>query len=203
MWHKATSFVLVGAMGVSLAPLTGCENLPGNPESQGAVIGGVSGAAAGAAIAKDNRLLGALIGGAVGAGGGYLIGANWDKITGHKKDEAQAAAKKAEANPAKPEDVKNSDTADLNHDGFVTLDEVVALEKAGLKDHDIIDRLERTQQYFELTPDQQKYLRDRGVSETVITAMEKMQPQDAARTASDKTAPDDRNVDMRTTPNRK
>ena len=58
------------------------------------------------------------------------------RCTGNKKDEAEAAAKKAETNPAKPDDVKNSDTADLNHDGFVTLDEVVALEKAGLKDRD-------------------------------------------------------------------
>ena len=201
MWKKATSLVLVSAMSASLAPLTGCENLPGDPESQGAVIGGVGGAVAGGAIAKDNRLLGALIGGALGAGGGYLVGANWDKITGDKKEEAKAAAKKAEENPAKAEDVKNSTTADLNSDGFVTLDEVVALEKAGLKDRDIVDRLEATQQYFELTSDQQKYLRDRGVSETIISAMERMQPDDTARTASSK-IPADTEVDQRTNPNR-
>ena len=75
------STALIGSL--VLAPLTGCESLPGNDESQGAVIGGVSGAAAGALLGgKDNRLLGALIGGALGAGGGYLIGANKDKITG-------------------------------------------------------------------------------------------------------------------------
>ena len=198
MWRKATSFVLVGSMGVGLMPLTGCENLPGSPGTQGAVIGGVGGAVAGGALSKDNRLLGALIGGALGAGGGYLVGANWDKITGHKKEEAQQAVQKAQQNPASPADVKNSTTADLNNDGFVTLDEVVALEKAGLKDRDIIDRLERTQQYFELTPEQQKFLRDRGVSETVIAAMERMNPDSNARTASS-----DGNVDMRTDPGHK
>ena len=196
---KTTAMVLSASIG--LAPLAGCESLPGGEKEQGAVIGGVGGAAAGAAIAKDNRLLGALIGGALGAGGGYLVGANWDKITGDKKEEAQAAAKKAETNPAKVEDVAKASTADLNSDGFVTLDEVVALEKAGLKDRDIIDRLEATQQYFELTPDQEKYLRDRGVTDTVITAMQRMNPQDTARTASG-TLEADRNVDQRTDPGR-
>src|SRR5688572_24172731 len=197
---SARACVLVAVAGL-IASGTGCEDLPGKKREQGAVIGGVGGAVAGGAIAKDNRLLGALIGGALGAGGGYLVGANWDKITGDKKEEAQAAAKKAETNPAKVEDVAKVDTADLNSDGFVTLDEVVALEKAGLKDREIVDRLEATQQYFELTPDQEKYLRDRGVTDTVITAMQRMNPQDTARTASG-TLEAENNVDQRTHPNR-
>jgi hypothetical protein len=147
------------------------------------VIGGLGGAAAGAAIAKNNRLLGALIGGAVGAGGGYLIGANWDKIKGDKKEDAKKAAEKAEKNPATAADVRNSDTADLNKDGFVTLDEIVAMEKAGLSDKEMIQRLDSTDQYFELTKDQEKYLLDRGVDRTVISAMQQMGADDA-RTAS-------------------
>jgi hypothetical protein len=193
---KLTSLVLAASIG--LAPLAGCENLPGGKKEQGAVIGGVGGAVAGAAIAKDNRALGALIGGALGAGGGYLVGANLDKHDDKDKtkDEAIKASEKAQANPAKASDVKDSSTADLNDDGFVTLDEVVAMKDAGLSDKEMIKRLERTQQYFELTDEQIKYLRDHNVDDKVIQAMRDMRP-DEARTASDKT---DSDVDMRTNP---
>ena len=50
------STVLMGSL--ALAPLTGCEDLPGDEKSQGAVIGGVGGAVAGAALGGEyNRLL--------------------------------------------------------------------------------------------------------------------------------------------------
>ena len=125
---------------LALSPLmVGCENLPGDEKTQGAVIGGLGGAAAGALIGgEDNRLLGALIGGAAGAGGGYLIGANWDKITGEDdedrseaREEAIRANERAQRDPADPDDVDRARTADINEDGFVTLDEVVAMDKAG------------------------------------------------------------------------
>src|SRR5690242_3215606 len=51
--------------------ITSCQNLPGSKGSQGAVIGGLGGAAAGAAI--GHSALGALLGGALGAGAGYII----------------------------------------------------------------------------------------------------------------------------------
>ena len=183
--NRLISTVLIGSL--SCTPfLTGCENLPGDEKTQGAVIGGVGGAVAGAAIGgKDNRLLGALIGGAAGAGGGYLVGANWDKISGKKKEDAQKANERAERNPARAEDVEKVNTADINSDGFVTLDEVVAMEKAGLSDSEMVRRLERTGQYFELTSDQEDYLHKRGVSDKVITAMRDIRPDDA-RTASDR-----------------
>jgi Glycine zipper len=50
--------------------------------AKGAVIGGVTGAAAGAIINKKNRAAGAVIGGAVGAGVGYGIGRSKDKKDG-------------------------------------------------------------------------------------------------------------------------
>jgi hypothetical protein len=184
--HAMTATFLCAA--VAGAPLmVGCESLPGDEKTQGAVIGGLAGAGAGAVLAgEDNRLLGALIGGAAGAGGGYLIGANWDKITGDKKDEAQAANRRAEADPVTAADARDAQTADVNNDGFVTLDEVVAMEDAGLSDSQMIQRLRRTQQYFELTQRQEQYLRDRGVSDRVIIAMRDMRPQEPrrARTAS-------------------
>ena len=194
---KTTALVLSAS--ISLAPLAGCESLPGGEKEQGAVIGGVGGAAAGAALGgEDNRLAGAVIGGLLGAGGGYLIGAKMDdddKSTEERREEAAQAADRAKAEPAKAEDAKHSNTADLNSDGFVTLDEVAAMEKAGLSDKEQIRRLERTQQYFQLTSEQETYLKNQGVSDEVITAMRDMKP-DEARLASDK----DEEVDMRTNP---
>ncbi len=154
-----------------IAGTTGCEQLPGSPKAQGAAIGGAGGAAAGAAIAKDNRALGALIGGVLGAGGGYVVGANSDRITGKDSKGAEEAVRSAQARPATAEDARRAQTADLNGDGFVTLDEVVALRAAGFSDQQMLDRLAGTSQVFELTPEQQRYLRDHGVSQHVIDAM--------------------------------
>jgi hypothetical protein len=168
----------LGAAAASVALVistTGCEQLPGSDEAQGAAIGGLTGAAAGALIGgEDNRLLGALIGGALGAGGGYIIGANKDRITGNDRDAAQAAATKAGSTPATAEQAMNAETADLNKDGFVTMDEVVAMHNAGLTKEQMIDKLRATGQVFELTAEQRSYLRTHGVSEDVIDAMPEM-----------------------------
>src|SRR5687768_9054582 len=162
-------------LGIAAALLTatvGCENLPGDERAQGATVGGVAGAAVGAAVGGEgNRLLGALLGGAIGAGGGYLIGANWDKITGKDSEGAQQAAQEAQARPATVEDAQRATTADLDSDGFVTMDEVVAMERAGFSDQKMVDRLRATGQIFELTAEQKNYLRSRGVSENVISQL--------------------------------
>jgi hypothetical protein len=138
------------------------------------VIGGVAGATAGALIAKNNRLLGALIGAAAGAGGGYLIGATIENADSDDDDKrkAEEAAREAVEDPATPEQAKNAATADINEDGFVTLDEVAALEKAGLTDDEMVERLRLTGQVFELTEEQEEYLVQRGVSRWVIAEME-------------------------------
>ncbi|HVV72652.1 MAG TPA: glycine zipper domain-containing protein [Verrucomicrobiae bacterium] len=148
---------------------SGCKNLPGTPGQQGAGIGGLSGAAVGAAVGGEHhRLVGALLGGALGAGGGYLIGANKDRITGHDTAGAEAATQRAQSTPATPQQALNANTADLNGDGFVTMDEVVAMKRAGLTDQQILQRMQVTGQVFELTPEQQNYLRTNGVDEYVI-----------------------------------
>jgi glycine zipper 2TM protein len=151
--------------------LVACQDLPGERNTQGAVIGGAAGAAAGAAIAKDNKLLGALIGGALGAGGGYVIAAKTDKISSNDKDSATRATRKSQENPATAEDARTAVSADLNLDGFVTLDEVVAMKEAGFSDEKMLDRLEGTDQVFELTQEQKDYLRERGVSRDVVDSM--------------------------------
>ena len=179
--------LLAAMMTASLAasPMIGCENLPGEPGTQGAVIGGAGGAAAGAAVAgEENRLIGALIGGVLGAGGGYLIGANSEDLMGDEEQaqqEAQQAVEEARTDPATVEEVRMSDTADLNNDGFVTMDEVIALSEAGLPEQEILDRLRATGQVFELTPQQEDRLVDAGVSPYVVDRLSQLNQQERQR----------------------
>lgn len=169
---RAASGMVLAA--VAAGPIVGCSSLPGNEKQQGTVIGGLSGAAAGAVIGgEENRGVGALIGGLLGAGGGYLIGAQVDD---KDEDDAREAAERARRRPASALDVRDSRTADLNDDGFVSIDEVVAMERSELSDREIIDRLRATDQVFHLTPAQEDQLRDRGVSRDVINAMRDMGP---------------------------
>jgi len=155
-----------------LAGSAGCEKLPGSGKQQGAVIGRAGGAIAGAAIGGEHhRLLGALLGGAAGAGGGYLIGAHSDRISSHDSNGAQQANQRAQASPATPEQARTAPTADLNGDGYVTMDEVVAMRQAGLPDQVMLDKLRATGQVFELTQQQQQYLINNGVSQNVVNQM--------------------------------
>ncbi|MDB5320240.1 MAG: hypothetical protein JWN40_1871 [Phycisphaerales bacterium] len=179
--------MLIGSL--SLAPLVGCENLPGSKSTQGAVAGGAGGALAGAAIGRHNRLLGGLIGGALGAGGGYLIGSQMSKNDRDHQHEAIAASDRDRDNPPTASEARNARTADLNNDGYVTLNEVVALREANLSDSEMIRRLEDTGQVFYLSPEQENYLRDHGVSDNVIRAMRTMN-QDRPRTAADRSVDD-------------
>ena len=155
---------------IAAALLVGCSNLPATDKQQGAVIGGASGAAVGAAV-TENRALGALIGGALGAAGGYVIGANSDKILGRDSEAAEEASEQSQQSPATPAEVQAATTADANSDGFVTLDEVIAMEQAGLSDDEIVQRLRATGQIFDLSQEQKDYLQQRGVSQTVIDTL--------------------------------
>jgi hypothetical protein len=170
-----TVLALIALIGLTTAPMSGCEDLPGSRTEQSTVIGGATGAVLGAVIAKENRLIGALIGGLLGAGGGYLIGAKTDWFKDDDKDdarnEARDAVNKAQTDPATVEEARDARTADINDDGFVTLDEVIALERADFSDNQIITRLERTNQVFDLNDQQREILRDNGVSQKVIDRM--------------------------------
>ena len=163
--NKIGTGILAGSL---IFTFIGCSNLPGSPGQQGAVVGGASGAAVGAAVTQ-NHALGALIGGAVGAAGGYVVGHNKDKILG--TDSHEKASRKAQETPVTPDQARAATTADINRDGYVTMDEVVALKAAGLSDNDIIQRLQSTGQVFDLTEDQKRYLLVQGVTQPVIDSM--------------------------------
>ena len=154
-------------------PLGSCESLPGTRTQQSTAIGAAAGAAGGALVAgSGNRLVGALIGGALGAGAGYLIGAktSWfERDDGD--DRARAAIEAAQARPATADSAKGASTADVNSDGFVTFDEIVAMDKAGLSDAAMIQRLRATGQVFDVTPAQRQALTDAGVSAAVVAEM--------------------------------
>lgn len=165
-WKK----LKLGIATAGLVAVTGCSNLPGNAGQQGAVIGGASGAAVGAAVTK-NRALGAVIGGAVGAAGGYVVGSNKDKILGKDGQTASDAERRSQESPVTVEQARSGSTADVNSDGFVTLDEVVALKQTGLSDDQLVEKLRATNHQFNLTEEQKQYLADRGVSRNVIDRM--------------------------------
>ncbi len=165
MERKIAVLVLTGFM---VGPLAGCESLPGTKEQQAAAGGGVAGAVLGGVI--GDGVFATVLGGALGAGAGYLIGANSDKLFGNK-DDANKAVKSAQSSPATVADVKKSKTADLNSDGFVTTDELLAMDKAGLGDKEMIARLEATDQFFDLTAAQEDRLAGQGISRNVLKEM--------------------------------
>ncbi|HEY6228539.1 MAG TPA: glycine zipper domain-containing protein [Verrucomicrobiae bacterium] len=150
--------LLIGTICAGLGlGLSGCSSAPGTAGQQGAVLGGATGAAVGASVTK-NRALGAVIGGAAGAAGGYVIGNKTGPLDKRNNSTTQPGA----IQPA------SGETADLNHDGFVTLDEIVSMEKSGVTDDEMLRRIQATGLTFDLNDEQRKYLSDHGVSPTVI-----------------------------------
>ena len=151
--------LLIGTICAGLGlGLSGCSSAPGTSGQQGAVIGGATGAAVGASVTK-NRALGAVIGGAAGAAGGYVIGNKTGPL-----DKKNNSNNSTTSYPG----TASADTADLNHDGFVTLDEIVSMENSRMSDDEMIRRIQATGLTFDLNDEQRKYLSDHGVSQSVI-----------------------------------
>lgn len=161
---------LAALTAVSLSLSAGCENLPGGKKEQGAVIGGAGGALAGGTLAEDNRALGALIGGLLGAGGGYLVGTELDK----NEEEARDAAREARQNPASADEVERSNTADLDGNGFVTMDELIAMKQANISGDEIINRAEATDQVFQLSRQQENELVNVGYDRDTLNRLEQV-----------------------------
>ena len=92
-------------------------------------------------------------------------------LGGNRVDLARKVNENSQLHPAVPADAREARTADLNGDGFVTLDEMTAMRRAGLNDQEIIDRLQASGQVFTLSPPQWTYLYDRGINRPVLDWM--------------------------------
>lgn len=163
---------------LAAALLAGCETVP--IDQAGAFTGvGSKLAAAGVATDEGARPISTLLGGALGFGGGYMVGVSPEKLDEQSRsthrEEALRANDRAECSPADVEDVAGAPgTADLNSDGFVTVDEIIAMERAGLSDQEEVLRLRATGQLFELSAQQERYLEDRGISFAVVQSIRRL-----------------------------
>lgn len=130
----------------------GCQNTK-TKAVEGAVIGGVLGAAAGGIIGHQGHhgAEGAAIGAAIGAIGGGVIGAQMPK-----EQQAQTAGTAQEA--ANPEQM--------------SILQVVELSKKGTAENAIIEKIRSTNSKFNLSPADIEYLKKEGVSQKVIDAMQ-------------------------------
>jgi hypothetical protein len=176
MLCRASAVVAAGALGFvvifgSLSLVSACSSSPGDGSEQNAVIGGAGSGATLGNPTKGKPLFGGLTNGADGA---YLIGANWDLIEANDSVSAGKAIEKARSSPALPQEARNATTIDINNDGFTTIDEVVATQKAGFSDDEMIRRLELTGQVFDLSQQNINDLKNQGVSQRVIDAMKSM-----------------------------
>ena len=149
--------------------LVGCARLPYDRTTQTSVGGAAVGATAGAVLAgDDDELLGAALGGLLGATAGYVVGAKTDWFKSGNERALDETVHNAQSNPATVEDVYDSNDADLNHDGLVTRDELIALSNAGLGAGEIIDRLQATNQVFHVNYEQRQSLLQAGVDPEVV-----------------------------------
>ncbi len=176
-WIVGMSVALAGMVG-------GCANYPQSPAGNAEGLQMQADIASTQELPANDSVLSMLVNGKLGNSNGTLVAAAWPKIQEHQSGEAIDAAKKAQVDPAKPADVRNSSTADLNGDGFVTSDEIVAMQKAALSQRQIISRLQQTFYHFELTPPQREYLRGEGVAPEVLAAIDPVGVGAGARTAS-------------------
>jgi hypothetical protein len=124
-----------------------------------------------ASASPQQTMLSSLAAQVGGPGGGWIIAASSQNIQQTSLGSAQQSNRLAEQQPAGPADVERSDNCDLNGDGFVTMDEILALKRAGMTNEQLIARVRRTPEVFSMTDRQQQYLRDRGISQSVVDVM--------------------------------
>jgi hypothetical protein len=132
--------------GLLLLPTTsGCNSAAGT----GAAAGGLLGAGIGGLVGRSPGA--ALVGGALGAGAGLATGAVVDAA--HDKKVARDSARAAVANS-------------------VSLEDVAKMTQANVSDEIIIDKIRQTNVAYSLTGDQLVWLKQQGVSDRVVRAMQ-------------------------------
>jgi uncharacterized protein YcfJ len=152
---RKTFFVLlcvcIGLLGL------GCQNTKSRAP-EGAIIGGVVGAAAGGIIGHQSHSAGegVAIGAAAGALTGALIGAQIAR-PGQKEQAQGSQPAAAQAAPSPNQ---------------MTLQQIADLSKQGVNESVIIDKIRLTNSKFNLTANDIDYLKNQGVSQKVIDAMQ-------------------------------
>jgi uncharacterized protein YcfJ len=142
-------FVLVVC--VALVFLTcGCQSNK-TRTAEGAVIGGVLGATAGGIIGHQSHH------GAEGAGIGAAVGAIAGGIIGSQIEKPGQATSQAAQPPSSNQ---------------MTLQQIVDLSKQGVNEDVIIGKIRQTNSRFTLTQIDIDYLKEQGVSQKVIDAMQ-------------------------------
>jgi uncharacterized protein YcfJ len=146
---KKTGLVLLSV--TVLFAGAGCQSSP-NRTGEGALIGGLVGAGAGAIIGNQgahrnrDRTSGALLGGALGALGGALVGSQVQK--------------------------QPQQQAQVNNPNQMAVQQIVDMSKQGVNEDVIVDRIRMSNSRFTLSSNDISYLQGQGVSQKVISAMQ-------------------------------
>jgi hypothetical protein len=133
------------------ASVLGCQTPQSTKTTEGALVGGLIGATGGGIIGQQSHhgAEGAAIGLAAGAVAGALIGSQM-------------------SNPGQPAQPAQQ----FSNPNQVTVQQVVDLTRQGVNEAVIIDKIRITNSRFTLTQADLDYLKQQGVSQNVINAMQ-------------------------------
>jgi hypothetical protein len=158
------------AWAVAWTGIAGCATEGGRVAGPGAFVAGVGTGLINAHDAVARSLLG-------DAAKPMLIGAPDPASSVAAQDESDDRAVPARATTARHQaasadlsriDVVDATSADLDGDGVVSMDEILALGRSGLGDSEVLERLQRTGRTFDLSSSQEQYLSTRGISDDLI-----------------------------------
>ena len=114
---------------------------------------------------------------------GYLIGATPERLQATQADRAAAetAVRLAREQAADTQGALRAPSADLNGDGLMTTDELIALSKVHTDDNALLRELAATGCVFELNPSQQDYLLAHDVPRSVVGRLPQLNSADRRR----------------------
>ena len=144
------ALILITLCSLVIASVLGCQTTQTTNAVPGAIIGGLVGAAGGGIIGHQSHHggQGAAIGLAAGAVTGAIIGSQMPQSS-------QPAAAQSANNPSQ-----------------MTMQQIVDLTKQGVNEAVIVDRIRISNSRFNLSQADIDYLKQQGVSQAVINAMQ-------------------------------
>jgi outer membrane lipoprotein SlyB len=143
------NLVMLAIIAVFVMGVCGCQNTK-TRAVEGALIGGVLGAGAGYGIGQGSHH------GAEGAGIGAAAGAVTGALVGSQINKPQA----------------NSQPANMPNPNQMSIQQIVDFTHQGVNENVIIDKIRLSNSRFTLSPQDVTYLKNQGVNERVINAMQ-------------------------------